>query len=254
MKKHTHLLSLLALPLFFLACSADPIDFDFSGPQYIPDIDSAFVFNDTLNHDLLEAFGEENIHFGPFPPALDSIQFKVIGMDFVFCKRFIFDTYHNNQPIPSHADPPTYEASIYMHHFRRHHTGQGISWHRLKTQDPSQNIFTRTNDTVFVIGHDSLFTVYFIEKTFDEGSGNPTNAIIFSGTVVNDTVEVVQNGVTVKKPVFRGVRDYIIGKKILRYDYVPDLSTHGCYAPGTIEVKKHPGISNYYLWDTDTIR
>ena len=242
MKKLT-LLLLLTLP-FMLACCGKipPLDLGFSNPSDVFDIDSVFSFENVDNHDLLTHFGSENINFGAFPPALDSIQFKVEGMDYLYCDRYIYNP-ATGEIIHSHADPPTYEPSDYQHHFKDHHFGQNMAWHKLKTRDPSGNIYTRTNDTVYVIGHDSLFTVYYLEKFFEEGSGNPTNAIIISGTLVYDST-TVNDSIIVN---FVGVRDYIIGKKILKYDYMPTQA----YAPGTIEIKKHPGISAYYKWDTE---
>lgn len=221
---------LLTLAFVCFSCEREAIDFDFNSPQEIQKV------NQTLrdNNDLIEHFGEEYIHFGPVPPSLEGISFKVTGMDFEFCERYIFGPTPDDPPILSHADPPTYEASINHHHFFDH--TQGLSKHRLMTYGTHGDIYTKENDTIYVIGSGNDFTAYYIEKTDEEGSGNPTNAILISGTLVYD-----QNGN------FIGVEHYRIGKKILDYEYHPTINA---YAKGTLEIKRHDEFSPRYEWDT----
>ena len=248
MKKNCCFLVLLGLACCFFSCS--PMDIEFNDPQDIEFIHDAFMHPDLDgelqdNDDLVELFGEENIHFGPVPPSWshyidnDSICFKVNGMNYDTCVRYIFDLYNNNEPILSHADPPTYDASINLHLL--YNQNQCIFQHKMNTRDTYGNNYLLDLEKAYIIGHDSLFTTYY--KGTIEGNGNPTVIMLISGTLVFDTI-TTGNTQTVE---FKGVRDYIFGKKILDYEYQPT----NAYAPGTIEIKKHPGLSPKCSWDAD---
>lgn len=219
---------LAPLLAFITACKEDQgLEINFNDPQEIPTINSFFE----AAPELIEQFGEEYLYFGNTPPDLNNISFKVDGMDYVFSKRFRFGP--NNEPTPITTPPPSYDASKYYHHFFEHF--ESISCHRFRSQDSHGNIFIRENNS-YIIGHDSLFTAYYIEKITDEGSGFPTNAIIISGTVRNDS-----NGL--------GISNYRFGKQILKYDTAPDNPT---FAPGTIEIKTHQAFCEYCDWDSLT--
>ena len=202
------------------------IPLEFQDPQ-----DTQFL-EEVLPSSLIQAFGEEHIHFGPLPPNLEEISFKVEGMTYDTCVRYIFGP--NGEVMLSPTAPPTHEGTLYYHHFWNQK--EQIAQHKLKTSDPSGNIFIRTNDTIYLIGHDSVFTAYCQETIPEPQSGNPTNYIIISGTVVRDP----------KDNTFVGIRNYRMGKMIISYKQQPDIPS---YAPGTIEIKKHDGISFYYEWD-----
>lgn len=240
MKRILRFIVITSLALSFFGCT--PLDIEFSDPQVIETIQEEFMFevNEALqeNNDLVELFGEENIHFGPVPPSWnDSICFLVNGMDYIACVRYIYDPYNDNAIIPSHADPPVYDGSKNLHLFYDH--TQCILNHKMKTLDPYMNYYLMSLEKTYIIGHDSLFTTYYQGKT--EGNGNPTVIMLFSGTMVFDTIT---NGNS-QEVVFRGVRDYIFGKKILDYEYLP----YQAAAPGSIEIKKHPGLSPSCSWD-----
>lgn len=199
---------------------------DFSDPQEI------FPILEVLPQDLVDAFGEENIHFGPTPPNMNDISFQVDGLNYVTSIRYLFGPSDDDEYILSTAAPPTYDATQYYHHFKN--AIGNMAQHKLKTIDPSHNIFTRDNDTIYLIGQGSSFTAYYTETIQEEASGNPTNYIIISGTLVTD-----EKG-------FVGVKDYRIGKKIKKYERRPVTPS---YAPGTIEVKTHEGLSPQVSWD-----
>lgn len=234
MKRTTFFLILLGLTWCFHACTA--VDFDFNDPQDIETIQEEFFFNldNSENSDLWELFGEENINFGPVPPSFgDSICFFLDSVSWITSVRYIFDIYHNNEIIPSHTDPPEgYDLSSKNVHLFYNQT-QCISKQKIKTKDSHQNIYSIELDTVYITGHDSLFTAYYLGKTI--GNGDPTVAMIFSGTLVYDSINTDS---------IIGVRDYLYGKKILHYDYHPTES----YAPGTIEIKKRIGFSPCCKW------
>lgn len=230
MKKLKFLTAILALSFGFYCCDREAIDFDFSDPQEVEKVSNTLQNND----DLIEHFGEEYIHFGPVPPNLEGLSFKVTGMEFDYCQRYIFGPNEGDPDIQSHADPPTYEASIYHHHFFQQ--VQGISKHRLKSIGPHGDTYIKENDTVYVIGSGHDFTAYYIERVTEEGSGNPTNAVLISGTLKYDDQGHIL-----------GVEHYRIGKKILDYEYRPTINS---YAKNTTEIKRHDGLSPCYEWDT----
>jgi len=228
MKRLRIVLVLLFLP--FVSCEDwIGIDADFTDPQEVTPM------LEYLPQDLLDAFGEEYINFGPTPPDLSDISFKVNGLDYVTSIRYLFGPTDDDEYIISTTDPPTYDATIYYHHFMEQ--TEHIAKHNLKTIDPNNNIFFRHNDTVYVIGHDSLFTAYYQETIQDSLAGYPTNYIILSGTLVRDS----------GTQAFIGIRNYRIGKKIKKYLYRPIAPS---YAPGTIEVKTHQELSPAHVWDT----
>lgn len=241
MQRILRYLVITSLVLSFVACS--PLDIEFTNPQDVTTIHDEFLYEDineelVANDDLVELFGEENINFGPVPPAWnDSICFMVNGMDYLACVRYIYDQNNDNAIIPSHAAPPVYDGSKNLHLF--YDQTQCIFNHEMKTLDTYMNYYLMSLEKTFIIGHDSLFTTYYKGKI--EGNGNPTVVMIISGTLVFDTITTGNT----QKVVFKGVRDYIIGKKILDYEYLPHLAA----APGSIEVKKHAGLSPSCSWD-----
>ena len=231
MKKTIVFLMFLGLTWCFHSCTA--VDFDFDDPQDIEAIHEEFFFENENNMDLVELFGEENIHFGPVPPSFgDSICFKVDGLFYDTCVRYVFGP--DGNPFPSHTAPPTYDPSTNVHLFYDH--VQCIFKHKIRIYDTFNNIYFQEIDTAYIIGHDSLFTTYYVGNF--AGNGNPKVAMIISGTLVFDTIAP-------DSVVFKGVRDYLFGKKILGYETQPT----NAYAPDTIEIKKHPGLSPSINWN-----
>lgn len=222
---------LTSLLMALVSCSPEEgIQIDVIDPQVID-----FV-NVVIDDDLIEAFGEENIHFGHTPPSLEGLSFYVQGMDYVVCKRYIFDVYNNYQPTLSHADPPSYDGSRNWHHF--YHHIENMAGHKMKTIDTYNDTYIREMDTVFILGvsESHCFTAYYEEEIKEEGSGNPVHGILISGKLVYDG-----NGELL------GVMDYRIGKKILEYRGTPPYGS--AYAQGTIEVKEHRELAPIILWD-----
>ena len=232
MKKTCRFLVLSWLACGLLACS--PLDIDFNDPQEINFIQDEFDFlNNPANEDLLDCFGRENIHFGPVPPTWsDSICFMVDSLVWDTCIRFIYGP--NDVIQPSHADPPEsgdFDGSITVHLF--HDLRQVVFKHEMKTRDTWANYYVLDLEKAYIIGHDSLFTTYFQGKTI--GNGNPTIIMLISGSMAFDKTTGE----------FIGVKDYVIGKKIIEYEEKPSPG----FAPGTIEVKRRPGLSPKCDWN-----
>lgn len=217
----------ILLSMLLSACEKSGVDFNFTEPIENKPINEVF---DPIDHDLLDAFGEDHIHFGPVPPSLDGISFELQGLDILYYKKLI----DNDGVIIEHSGNSGYDGSTNYHHFFTDNTSS-YTKHRFQTKDPNANIYTRENDIVYVIGHDNSFTAYYIEQVTDEGSGNPTNAIIISGTLVYDNNNQ-----------FLGVKDYRIGKKILDYEYPPMQA----YAKGSIFImQQHNPLAPASNWD-----
>lgn len=222
------ILSLLFCLSWITACNKwEGIPIEFHDPQDI------MFLEEVLPIELIHAFGEENIHFGPAPPNLNDITFKTEGMDYDTCIRYIFGP--NGETMLSPTAPPTYDGTLYYYHLWNHQ--EQLSSHKLKTVDPSGNTFIRTNDSTYVIGHDSAFTAYYQETILEPHSGNPTNYIIISGIVLRDPTT----------DEFIGIKHYRMGKMIKCYDHQPEIPS---YAPGTLEVKRHDALCPRYVWDT----
>lgn len=218
---------LLVCGLMLPRCGAhDGIDFSFHEPHAVANV------METIPEDLVEAFGEEHFHFGPNPPDLNDLSFKVDGLQYVKAIRYVFGP--DGTPIPSQAEMPPMDMTRYLHHF--YDADRSFAGHRLKTIDPSNNQFLRQNDTVFVIGNNQNFTAYYIDSIQEYASGNPVNAVIVSGVIQRDSLGQ-----------FLGIDHYRIGKKILRYGHQPAVPS---YAPGTIEVKQHESLCPAFEWDT----
>ena len=239
MKKNCRFLVIIGLACCLFSCS--PLEIEFNDPQEIETIHDAFLseLNGSDNDDMVLLFGEENINFGPIPPQWsDDICFRVEGMEYDTCIRYIFDIYNNNQPILSHADPPTYDGAINTHLF--YDQDLCLFKHKMRIHDTYGVDYNLDLDKAQIIGHDNKFTIYYKGKI--QGNGDPTVVMLISGSPVYDTI-TTNNTQTL---VFKGVQDYIFGKKILDYDSQPT----NAYAPGTIEIKKHPGLSPSCEWDS----
>lgn len=233
MKQLKYFIVLLLGLVMASSCSKSGVDLNINDPQDVE-------FLNMLPQDLVEAFGEQNIYFGHTPPDLEGISFKVKTMNYVYCLRYLFNPDPSLPPIPYHADPPDYDGSTNYHHF--YDFEGNIANHKLKTVDPGLNTFIR-EDTVFVIGNTDLnhFTVYYEEELKEEGSGYPTNGILISGTLVYN-----------EQGVFIGVKNYRIGKKILRYKERPAPNQDGiikAFEKGTIEIKTHAELAPAENWD-----
>lgn len=223
----------LCLALATSCKDSEGIVIDFQDPQEIPTIGT--VMSEASS--LIDHFGEAHLVFGHTPPNLDGISFGVDGLDYEYSERYRFNQENPSleDQIPINTAPPVYDASRYYHRF--YDQVECISNHRMKTEDAHGNKYIRENDDAYVIGHDSLFTVYYIEKITDAGSGNPTNAILISGTVRYDA-----------EGNFLGISNYRYGKQILRYDEIPENLT---YAKGTIEIKTHHELCPALDWDNN---
>ena len=216
------------------ACSdKEGIDLDFHDPQHIQWVENI------IDEELLEAFGEENIHFGHTPPDLNEVSFIVDRLLYDTCVRYRPVTINGVTEIVPSTNNPGLENSVYKHHFFNH--TENVAHNRMYIEDHSWgNNSLADCDTAFITGSGKDFTVYFIEHLISEQGGNPTWAYLISGTLIQDATGKV------------GVSNYRIGKKILEIEFHPTAG----YYPGTFMIL-HPHTTNpevlpYEEWDTIT--
>ncbi len=176
------------------------------------------------DRDLLELFGEENIHFGDMPPLIctegSDFQFKADNGIYATAKSNIGGNWYN---LPTQG---SIQPIDYFHCF--HHQDQNIIQYICKTKDGGTE-HLRFVDTVFLMGHDNCFTAYYYEIA--ESPGRPKNAIVISG-----------------KKSDNGVTDYRYGVKIIEYtssDYDPTT----VFGAGSIHIfKEKDNLAETFHW------
>lgn len=229
--KKTRLLPILFLSLVMMAsCSKEGTDLNINDPQRIK-------FLDIIPQELLEAFGEEYIHFGHTPPDFDKMVFYVDSLEYLVCKHYVYD-YYTHQPIIS-TYPLEYDPIWYYHYFYNHI--DNIINDSILYYAPAENDrFMADYDSIYLIGSGDDFTAYFEEHS--SSMYHPTNGILISGTVVKDA-----------QGQFIGIKDYRMGKMIISYEEDPPFGAN-VYLVNSLEVKKHlKPIAPAFIPDTCTI-
>lgn len=221
--------------LILLLCSCKE-DKDGGFDMNFHDIQDIKGLMESIDPDLLELFGEENIHFGHTPPNINDISFKVDTLRYDTCLRYVYVPAVDSVMLSPSA-PPVLENALYQHHF--YHPIGNITRHKLNIHDRSYgNQYTQESDTVFIIGSGNSFTAYYELKIESEKDGNPTWDFLVSGTLVYDSTGA-----------FIGVSGYRLGKKIVSVESPP---TAGYYT-GTIMIMesfRNGAISPQWEWDT----
>ena len=238
MKKHLFqvVLFLAGMTLFTSCLKNDPENNEtvFYGHQHIPNI------NEFMPQRLLEAFGNEYLHYGDEPPKIEGsykadcldLYKKVIGENsaymielgpLAYTAYFNFTEQHMGiaqiEFKAPHGDPEHPEYGGYFCEYSSNDT----TYHLIKdnighfTNDtiaPSyfkNGIYTRDDfQTVYIMGTDPYFTAYFYEIRRISSMTQPLNAVIISGrmaekiTVVTDTVNHRVD--TIVQPVIKDLR------------------------------------------------
>lgn len=233
MRKSSFIIALLCCLAGLYSCTKTGIDVDIHDPQHILKV------QEIIDNDLMQAFGEENIHFGHTPPNLDGISFILdqFEYDSLIRWRRVPNPLTGESTIePSYSSGGGYENTIYKHHF--FDQIENISCQRFYRKSHNQpEPEPSTIDTTFVIGSGNDFSAYFCAKTISPEEANPTWAYLISATVVNDTASGK-----------RYITNYKIGKKIIETEGDPIAG----YYPGTIMIM-HPRVTNpipCVVWDT----
>jgi hypothetical protein len=158
--------------------------------------------------ELLELFGEEHVNFGDTPPRLD-FSFRVDRQQYAAT---------NLDPDQSPAIG-SYTPVPHLHAFHGQYL-QVCRYVHGVTLGGDVAVENRI-DTVYVTGHDSLFTAYFHE-TFTT-AGRPTHAVVMSGTLLGSGT----------------LTDFRYGYMIVAY--ADTVVPPGVYPPGSVFVFQNPG-------------
>lgn len=239
--KKTQLLPIIFLSLLMMAsCSKSGVDINFNDPQHID-------FLDIIPPDLVEAFGQENIHWGHTPPNLNNVCFYLDGLKYKVCKHYIYG--QNHEPVISNSQFDS-DPIKYYHCFFNH--VENIASDSLLYYAPGEDRFMMAYDTVYVIGSEkdsSVFTAYFIERS--NGRYHPINGILISGTFFKDTIidtTFHNNNNIIDTIILEGIKNFRMGKKIIEYrDPLPAILD--VYLPGSIDVKVKD-TAQFFLRDT----
>ena len=180
----------------------DPQDIHFI-TEYLPD-------------DLLNLFGEENVHFGDQPPVVD--------MEFKSMHEYVAT---NLQP-PFAPQPGQLSPIIHYHKISQQYLQ--IADYISMTSEESR---CKVVSPVYLTGRVKDFTVYYYESP--QTSGHPEHAVLLSGTLDNN-----------------GVRNLRYGYKIMRYN--DSIVPPTVYPAGSIFIfKDHDGLAEACTWVNDSL-
>ena len=217
MRKYHIIVALLCCLAGLNSCKDAGIDLDINDPQHI------LWVEEIIDDDLMQAFGEENIHFGHTPPNLDSISFVIDELWYDSCIRYRPVTIFGVTSIEPSYSSGGIEVTVYKHHFFDHK--ENIAHQRVfikSHNNDNPNLKPIDIPNTYVIGSGNNFTAYFQAQTISEKEGNPTWAYLISGTIVNDPV------------LGRCISNYKIGKKIIDIEFDPVAG----YYPKTIMIMR----------------
>ena len=200
--------------------------------QQIPNI------NEFMPQRLLYAFGNENLHFGDEPPKIEGLfvadDVWVTAVDTVPSSAWMQPA-HNSIPNPQYFEfyeqhkgiakmrfkSPKGQVGQYDYFLEQSSTDRTDSVMRHNTnrfvEDTISPIYfklgkleSRDFNTVYIMGEDPYFTVFYYEVRDIKSKGEPMNAVIFTGKmdkeiqIVTDTVSHTTD--TIVKPVIKNLK------------------------------------------------
>lgn len=133
-------------------------------PQKIP-----FITDPRWPSELLELFGEENVHFGDVPPRLEC--------------GFVSNHQYVATNLPPGQSPEIGSVTPVAHYHR--FCNQYLQICEYHGMNSAENVL-HVVDTAYITGHDDKFTVYFLETW--STSGTPTLAVVMSGELADGGV------------------------------------------------------------------
>lgn len=210
--KHLYYLFLMVLAMLALPSCLKEGDKTIlvNDPQDIPFI------TDYLPDDLLDMFGEENVHFGDQPPVID--------MEFMSLHEYAATSLQ-----PPFAPPVGTQSPIKHYHKIDQQYLQIADYYCMSSEES----FCKLISPVYLTGSGNDFTMYYHESPRTEGS--PEHAVLFSGTLTNS-----------------GVRNLRYGYKILKYN--DSIVPQTVYPVNSIFIfKDYDGISEVCHWYNDSL-
>ena len=179
-------------------------------PQDIPFI------TEYLPVDLLNLFGEENVHFGDQPPVIN-LEFKSM-----------------HQYVATNLQPPFAPQVGQLSPITHYHK---INQQYLQIADyismTSEETYCKVISPVYLTGRCNDFTVYYHEAP--QTDGHPEHAVLFSGTLTHS-----------------GVRNLRYGYKILKYnDSIVPLTVYP--ASSIFIFKDYDGMAEACTWYNNSL-
>lgn len=210
--------------------------------QAIPDIHE--IFKDHV--DLIEVM-DTLLHFGDTPPKLSKLivdasehhKDTLLG----FCNNYLDRKKYIKKRPETIFSPSDTIYGTYQFLFDNQHRGVSSLRFRCTNHDegPNNHFYedAKLNDSVFIMGTDPWFTVYYYQ--------NRKKHLVVNGFVPNDPgakEAVILSG----KVTENGVRDFYIGIKVYDYDD-PSVAGMGGFDIGDIVVY-HKDFLPFTYWDT----
>ena len=219
--KNITLFLTLALSFALFSCTHNTSNtIIFPDNQKIPDI------NTYMPMDLLEAFTNDNLHFGDNPPDL-RCQFKADNLKVVFA-----DAVSSTGDVLFDTTTDFGHGFAYYHSIYYQHMGLGEYDFTLKENDGYGGYIITSCDSVYIMGEDPYFTAFFYETRNNPPKTEPRHAVIISGKA----------GPT-------GIEEYVYGYKVMGYgNLTPLWESHFPIEGSIIIVKDSDGIAEYENW------
>ena len=179
-------------------------------PQDIP------LITEYLPEDLLQMFGEENVHFGDQPPVVD--------LEFVSNHEYVALSLE-----PPFAPPVGTISPVKHYHKLSQQYLQIADYFSMSSEETSCHLLS----PVYLTGYDSYFTAYYYEEP--DTDGKPVHAALFSGRLTSS-----------------GVRDFMYGYKIIRYN--DSIVPPTVYPANSVFIfKDHDGLAEKLTWYDDSL-
>lgn len=246
MKKHffQFVLFIAGMTMFTSCLKNDPKNDPtvFYGYQHIPNI------NEFMPQRLLEAFGNEHLHYGDEPPKIEGsyealalvLYKKVLSENSAYMielgpmeHKGYFKITEQHKGIAQlefkspHGNPEHPELGGYFCEY----SSNDSTWHYIKndighfTNDSIAPSYFKNNyhtnydfQTIYIMGMDPYFTAYFYEIRDISSKTQPLNAVIISGKMdkeITVTVDTVNHSTdTIETPV---IKDFRWGIETMKY-------------------------------------
>ena len=207
------LIAIMVLALMaFTSClkEGDHSSILLNDPQGIP------LITEYLPADLLQMFGEQNVHFGDQPPVVD--------LEFVSNHEYVATSLE-----PPFAPPVGTITPIKHYHKISQHYLQVADYYSMSSEETTCHLLS----PIYLTGYGNRFTAYYFEEPNTDA--NPVHAVLFSGQVTS-----------------AGIRDFMYGYKIMRYnDSIVPPTVHPVNS--IFIFKDHDGLAEKETWFNESL-
>lgn len=174
------------------------------------------LITEYLPEDLLQMFGEGNVNFGDQPPVVD--------LEFVSNHEYVATSLE-----PPFAPPVGTITPIKHYHKISQNYLQVADYYSMSSEETSCHYLS----PIYLTGCDDRFTAYYFEEP--DTDAKPVHAVLFSGRVTS-----------------AGVRDFMYGYKIVRYN--DSIVPPTVYPVNSIFIfKDHDGLAEQVDWFDESL-